>query len=38
VYFGVVFLMRGLGIVVGTHAAYDIMVLVVLPMMRNPTQ
>lgn len=37
VYFGVVFLMRGLGIVVGTHAAYDIMVLVVLPMMRNPT-
>lgn len=34
-YFGVVFLMRGFGIVVGTHAAYDIMVLVVLPMLRR---
>jgi membrane protease YdiL (CAAX protease family) len=35
VYFGVVFLMRGLGIVVGTHAAYDIMVLVILPLLRG---
>ena len=35
VYFGVVFLMRGLGIVVGTHAAYDIMVLVILPQLRG---
>lgn len=30
-YFGVVFLMRGFGIVVGAHAAYDIMALVVIP-------
>jgi membrane protease YdiL (CAAX protease family) len=35
VYFGVVFLMRGLGIVVGAHAAYDIMALVVIPAMRG---
>jgi hypothetical protein len=34
-YFGVVFLLRGFGIVVGTHAAYDIMVLVVLPALRR---
>lgn len=30
-YFGVVFLMRGFGVVVGAHAAYDIMALVVIP-------
>jgi membrane protease YdiL (CAAX protease family) len=35
VYFGVVFLMRGLGIVVGAHAAYDIMALVVIPAIRG---
>ncbi len=34
-YFGVVFLLRGFGIVVGTHAAYDIMVLVVMPLLRG---
>lgn len=34
-YFGIVFLVRGFGIVVGTHAAYDIMVLVVMPLLRG---
>lgn len=35
VYFGTIYLMRGFGIVVATHAIYDILVLVVLPALRG---
>jgi hypothetical protein len=31
VYFAVIYLTRGFGVVVGTHALYDIAVLVFLP-------
>ena len=31
IYFGVLFLGRGLGIAVGVHACYDLLVLVVMP-------
>ena len=31
IYFGVLFLLRGFGVTAGTHAAYDILVLLVLP-------
>ncbi len=34
-YFGVVFLLRGFGIVVATHAFYDLMVLVVVPVLKG---
>ncbi len=34
VYFGTVYMMRGFGIVVATHAIYDVVVLVVFPNMR----
>lgn len=35
VYFGTVYLMRGFGIVVGTHALYDILVLVIFPQLQQ---
>jgi hypothetical protein len=31
IYFGVLFLTRGFGVTAATHAAYDILVLLVLP-------
>jgi membrane protease YdiL (CAAX protease family) len=31
IYFGVLFLGRGLGIAIGVHACYDLLVLVVMP-------
>lgn len=34
IYFGTVYMMRGFGIVVATHAIYDVVVLVVFPNMR----
>lgn len=34
VYFAALFILRGFGIVVGTHALYDVLVLVVMPGMR----
>jgi membrane protease YdiL (CAAX protease family) len=35
IYLGSVYLMRGFGITVGTHAIYDILVLVVFPSLRH---
>ncbi len=35
VYFGALFLTRGFGVVVGTHAMYDVLALVVFPMLRK---
>jgi membrane protease YdiL (CAAX protease family) len=35
-YFGVLFLGRGLGIAVGVHACYDLLVLVVMPAFADP--
>jgi len=34
-YFGILFLMRGLGIAVGVHLLYDLLVLVVIPSFEN---
>ena len=34
-YFGLLFLMRGLGIAVGVHLFYDLLVLVVIPSFEN---
>lgn len=36
-YFGLVFMLRGFGVVVGCHAVYDLMALVVIPMLRAPS-
>lgn len=33
-YFGLVFMLRGFGVVVGCHAAYDLMALVIIPVLR----
>lgn len=33
-YFGLVFMLRGFGVVVGCHAAYDLMALVIIPILR----
>jgi hypothetical protein len=30
-YFGMLYILRGFGITVGTHALYDVLVLVMLP-------
>lgn len=37
IYLGWLFLKRGLGIVVGVHALYDALILVVIPALRAPT-
>lgn len=34
-YFGALFVIRGFGIAVGTHAAYDILVIVILPLLHK---
>jgi len=34
-YFGALFVVRGFGVAVGTHAAYDILVIVILPLLRH---
>lgn len=34
-YFGALFVIRGFGIAVGTHAAYDILVIVILPLLQK---
>lgn len=38
VYFGILFLARGLGIAVGVHALYDLLVIVVMPGFASPDQ